>query len=219
TPLAALLGYSTALAERSPNDPTPLAEYPALIAAEARRIDRLIGDLLEMARIESGQLHVESQVMDLGEAAREVAFRWGHELNLTVEAPPEPVLVVADWDRVQQILDNALRNVKVHAANARSELVVTPTSPSRRTAAECLVRDHGIGISPEVRERLFERYAASRSSGGLGLGLALSRGLAEAMGGALWIDSPADGGTELHLLVPLAPALRLDLAASTALVR
>ncbi len=205
TPLAALLGYSTALSEGSIRDPAQLAEYPALIAGEARRIDRLIGDLLEMARIESGQLHVESQVMDLCEAAREVGVRWGQDLTLTVEVPPAPVLVVADWDRVQQILDNALRNVKVHASSDRSEVVVTSPSDSRRTAAECLVRDHGSGITPEVRERLFQRYSASHNSRGLGLGLAVSRGLAEAMGGALWIDSPRAGGAELHLLVPLAP--------------
>lgn len=205
TPLAALLGYSTALADGSGADQAQLAEYPVLIAGEARRIDRLIGDLLEMARIESGQLHVESQVMDLGEAAREVGIRWGSDLYVAVAVPDHPVLVVADWDRVQQILDNALRNVKAHAGCDRSEVVVNSPSAFRRTAAECLVRDRGTGIPPQVRERLFERYSASNKSGGLGLGLAISRGLAEAMGGALWVDSPASGGTELHLLVPLAP--------------
>jgi len=205
TPLAALLGYSTALADGSGADRGQLSEYPVLIAGEARRIDRLIGDLLEMARIESGQLHVESQVMDLGEAAREVGIRWGNDLQVAVVVPDGPVLVVADWDRVQQILDNALRNVKAHAGCDRSEVVVNSPSAFRSTAAECLVRDRGTGIPPQVRERLFERYSAGNKSGGLGLGLAISRGLAEAMGGALWVDGPASGGTELHLLVPLAP--------------
>lgn len=204
TPLAALLGYSTALADAGSPAAGTTSEYPALIAAEARRIDRLIGDLLEMARIESGQLQVETQVMDLGDAAREAAFRWGHELDLALMVPTEPVLVVADWGRVQQILDNALRNVSVHAGCRSAKIVVDPVSSSRRSAAECLVQDAGMGIPPELQQHLFERYATRGPGGGLGLGLAVSRGLAEAMGGALWVDSPGSVGTALHLLVPLA---------------
>ncbi|MHB8393847.1 MAG: sensor histidine kinase [Candidatus Dormibacteria bacterium] len=219
TPLSALLGYSTALAEHSQAERQGLEEYPALIAAEARRIDRLIGDLLEMARIESGQLHVESQVIDLGEAAREAALRWAQKLDVTVSAPSTPVLVFADWDRVQQILDNALRNVTVHADIGSAEVLVNSPSGSRRTAAECLVRDRGVGIPLEVRTRLFERYSAAGKTGGLGLGLALSRGLAEAMGGALWIDNPTNGGTELHLLVPLAPSAAQETASPTKVAR
>lgn len=219
TPLSALLGYSTALVGMSETGRESHGEYPALIAAEVRRMDRLIGDLLEMARIESGQLHVESQVIDLAEAARESALRWGRELLVAVFAPDTPVLVFADWDRVQQILDNALRNVKVHAETEAAEVVVTYPSGSRRTAAECLVRDHGVGIPLALRTRLFERYSAAGKTGGLGLGLALSRGLAEAMGGALWIDNPGEKGTELHLLVPLAPSALQDLAAAVEVVR
>lgn len=205
TPLSALLGYSSALVEAGAEDAGRWRDYPRLIAAEARRMDRLIDDLLEMARIETGQVHIETQVMDLGDAAQEAAQRWSAALSVEVNAPGDPTLVIADWQRVQQVLDNALRNVQLHSGQDRVELEVTDAPAYRRTSAELVVRDHGVGIAPEVRDRLFQRYAASPAGQGLGLGLAVSRGLAEAMGGALWLDQPAESGVQLHLMLPRAP--------------
>ena len=204
TPLSALLGYSTALSDGRGLNQQQRQEYPLLIASEARRMDRLIGDLLELARIESGQLHVDVEVMDLGEAVREAGRRWIDRLMVRVEVPEEPILVLADWDRVQQVLDNGLRNVELHAGTRHVEILGSPISTARRTTAECVIADHGAGIPPELHEHLFEYYSGTRTTKGLGLGLAVSRGLVEAMGGALWVDAPTDGGTALHLLLPRA---------------
>ncbi len=206
TPLAALMGLGTALAHDGGRSALRHPEYPDLIVSEARRIDRLIRDLLELARIETGQLQVETEVIDLGDAVREAARRWESQLAVEVVVPPSSTLVVADWDRVQQLLDNGLANVQRHAGTDRARLDVSAPSPVRSTAAECVVGDRGRGIPPQVQEHLFEHYSGNRGARGLGLGLAVSRGLAEAMGGALWIDSPLTGGTQLHLLLPLAPA-------------
>lgn len=200
TPLSSLLGYSTALSDADWHNQR-WREYPQLIAAEARRMNRLLDDLLEMARIDTGQVHIETQVMDLGDAAKEAAQRWARTLDLQVTVPSSPTLVIADWQRVQQVLDNALRNVELHSGQTRADIAVREAPPYRRTATELVVRDHGHGIAPEVRDRLFQRYA-SASEGGLGLGLAVSRGLTEAMGGALWIDHAPDSGVQFHLMLP-----------------
>lgn len=214
TPLAALLGHSTALAADPGREGLRHPEYLDTVAGEARRIDRLISDLLDLARIETGQLQVETEVMDLGEAALEASRRWRDRLRLRLDAPGSPTLVVGDWDRVQQLLDNALANVQRHSGTREATVRVLAPSLARVTAAECAVADRGRGIPDSARSRLFERYSSSGPAGGLGLGLSVSRGLAEAMGGGLWVDSPPGGGTELHFLLPLASAVQPEAAAA-----
>ena len=207
TPLAALLGHGTTLLSDRGLSRLEHPEYPEMIVAEARRLDRLIRDLLELARIETGQLDVEVEVIDLCEAVREAARRWQGQLETRLRLTREPVLVLADWDRVQQLLDNALSNVLRHSGTQTALVEVTTPSPARQMAAECRVRDLGRGIPADLQEHLFERYSRDRRGRGLGVGLAVCRGLAEAMGGAVWVESPPGSkGTEFHFLLPLAPA-------------
>lgn len=214
TPLAALLGHTTALAVDPGRVGLRHPEYVDTVVAEARRIDRLISDLLDLARIETGQLQVETEVLDLGEAAIEASRRWRDRLQVGLVTVPTPVLVLGDWDRVQQLLDNALANVQRHSGTREATIRVVAPSVARVTAAECVVQDHGRGIPDSARSRLFERYSSSGPTGGLGLGLSVSRGLAEAMGGGLWVDSTAQSGTELHFLLPLATAVQPGVAAA-----
>ncbi len=210
TPLAALLGHGTALMEDQGLHQLQHPNHAQAIVAEARRLDRLIRDLLELARIETGQLDVEIEVIDLCEAIREAARRWRGQLTPTLRLAAAPVLVLADWDRVQQLLDNALSNVSRHAGTREVAIEVLSPSPARQTAAECRVEDHGRGIPADLQEQLFQRYSRDRRGGGLGVGLSVCRGLAEAMGGAVWVESGGEGeGTAFHFLLPLEASQRL----------
>jgi K+-sensing histidine kinase KdpD len=209
TPLAALLGHGSALMEDPGLSQLQHPGHARAIVAETRRLDRLIRDLLELARIDTGQLDVEIEVIDLCEAVREAARRWSGQLSPRLTVTEAPVLVLADWDRVQQLLDNALSNVARHAGTREVVIEVLSPSPVRQTAAECRVQDHGRGIRAELQEHLFERYSRDRRGGGLGVGLAVSRGLAEAMGGAVWVESPGEGaGAAFHFLLPLETTQR-----------
>jgi K+-sensing histidine kinase KdpD len=209
TPLAALLGHGTALLEDPGLHQLHHPGHARDIVAEARRLDRLIRDLLELARIETGQLDVEIEVVDLCDAVREAARRWRGQLTASLRLAETPVLVLADWDRVQQLLDNALSNVSRHAGTREVAIEVVSPSPARQTAAECRVQDRGRGIPADLQEHLFERYSRGRGGGGLGVGLAVCRGLAEAMGGAVWVESRGEGaGTAFHFLLPLEATQR-----------
>lgn len=209
TPLAALLGHGTALMEDQGLHQLQHPNHAQAIVAEARRLDRLIRDLLELARIETGQLDVEIEVIDLCDAIREAARRWLGQLTPTLRLAGAPVLVLADWDRVQQLLDNALSNVSRHAGTREVAIEVLSPSPARQTAAECRVQDHGRGIPADLQEQLFQRYSRDRRGGGLGVGLSVCRGLAEAMGGAVWVESGGEGeGTAFHFLLPLEASQR-----------
>jgi K+-sensing histidine kinase KdpD len=204
TPLAALLGHGTALMEDQGLRRLQHPGHAQAIVAEARRLDRLIRDLLELARIETGQLDVEIEVIDLCDAIREAARRWRGQLSPSLRLDGAPVLVLADWDRVQQLLDNALSNVSRHSGTREVTIEVLSPSPARQTAAECHIQDRGVGIPAQLQEHLFERYARDRRGGGLGVGLSVCRWLAEAMGGAVWVESKGKGaGTAFHFLLPL----------------
>ena len=202
TPLASILTGTTAMLEED-DVPRRWRDAAGNIVAQARRLDRLVSDMLDMARIEGGALDLHLEEIGMGEAAAAAAerlrrLRPDRPVELVIGG--EPVDVVGDWDRIGQVLDNLLVNAdRFSPAGSAIEVRVAPGA--RRTVVT-EVRDHGPGVPAEMRDRIFERFvsrpagddsAGSAGLGGTGLGLAIVRGLVEAQAGRVWLDDPPDG--------------------------
>jgi len=206
TPLGSVLTGSTALAGRG-DLPEGAREELQAIAAEARRLGRLVDDMLDMARIEAHALDLRLDTVDLThavDAAVERLQRGNPRREVTVQAPEGALDVVADWDRLGQVLDNLLANAD-HYAPAGTPVAVS-VAPGVRDMAVLFVTDSGPGVAPDLRERIFERFVhGDADKPGTGLGLAIVKGLVEAQGGRVWVEDNPDGpGARFGMALPAA---------------
>jgi PAS domain S-box-containing protein len=177
----------------------------------------LIEDLLDVTRIARGKVEVHPSRCDLREIAQKacddhhgIFLHAGVELRL--DLPPAPVWIDADLTRMDQVIGNLLQNaVKFTPAGGRVQVRVSSARKAGiAETAEISVRDTGIGIDPTDSARLFEPFAQgpqglARTRGGLGLGLALVKGLVELQGGSVQVESEGPGkGSEFRVRLPLA---------------
>jgi len=150
------------------------------MTGSAARLRRLLADLLSVSRLQASALQMDPQRIVVSHAvgnAATVLRRTWPDAEVVADVP-EDLVVAADADRLAQALDNLLANALRHGA---PPVLVSATCASPRV--EIRVRDHGSGVSPAIRPRLFERFATGRSQGGTGLGLFIVRELARAQGG------------------------------------
>jgi signal transduction histidine kinase len=185
------------------------------IVAESAHMGRLTTNMLTLARLDAGTLHIEREIIDLSDVARGAAHRVqaiATEMGLRIEsgsdAHASPVLVVADRALVDQaaliLLDNAIKyNQPNGTVSIWAEVV--------GVEAKLIVRDSGPGIPPEHLARLGERFyrvdkARSREAGGAGLGISIARGIAASLGGRLDLASTPEIGTTAALSLPAAQA-------------
>ncbi len=186
-----------------------------LMERQIGHLSRLISDLLDVSRITRGKIRLQRERLDL---ARQVRFsvedrrRTLEEAGLTiaVETPETPVWVSADATRLAQVLDNLLENAGKFTEHG-GHITVQVAADADHGQATLRVRDTGIGMEPELLARLFEPFAQAdrsleRTRGGLGLGLALIRGLVELHGGSVRAASTGLGqGTEFTITLPQEP--------------
>jgi two-component system sensor histidine kinase BaeS len=208
TPLTSIRGYADAMVDGATDDPAAAA---AVISAEARRLERLVQDLLDLARLDADRFSLDLQALDCGEVVRQVAegFRpraaeLGLEL-LTAVGSGAPLWVTADADRLGQVVANLVENASSYAAH---RVAVSAGSVGGRPAV--WVVDDGPGIAPDQLSKVFERHFISdRWRGrrkGSGLGLAIVSELAAAMGATVQADSPVEAGHGTRMVVWLRPA-------------
>jgi K+-sensing histidine kinase KdpD len=208
TPLAGVLTASTVLARRA-ELPPGVRHDATSIAEQALRLGRLVGDMLEMARIEGNTLDLRLEQIDLADAvvaAADRLHRQSPDQAVQVEVPAD-TLVVADWDRVGQVLDNLFLNA-ARFAPAGTPIVARAT-PDASGAVVLRVIDAGPGIPNALRDTVFDRFVRGGDSdgGGTGLGLAIVRGLVEAQAGTVWVDESENGsGACIAISLPGAPA-------------
>lgn len=172
---------------------------------QTTRMDRLIGDLRQLAQIEGGGLSLQREPIDLAMLAQEAVTRacsltTGHRVRLV--APEALVTVVGDRFRLAQVFDNLLNNAIKYSPQG-GEIVVRVEADGRE--ARMSVSDQGIGIAPEALPQLFERFYRGRHTGGeagLGLGLYITRMLVEAHGGRIWAESEVDSGSIFTIALP-----------------
>ena len=216
TPLNAILG-SSELARQHLDEPQRAAGYLDRIDSSGRYLLGLINDILEMARVEHGQVQLESRPFDLRKcvddclaAFRIQAGREGKALRENFAAGPETV--VGDERRIQQILNNLLSNAfKFTPAGGEITLSVRQTEPGEYGRYEFAVADTGIGMSPEFLRRIFEPYAremrfGDRAASGTGLGMSITRSLAALMGGEIQVESEPGKGSRFTVVLPLPSA-------------
>jgi PAS domain S-box-containing protein len=184
-----------------------LAQMTGIIDREADKLTRLVAQLFDVSRLEGGKLELELAEVDLVELTRTVIER------IRLQAPlaaielrgVDSLRTGADSLRLEQVLVNLLDNA-IKYSPGDAEITVECTRPDANLA-QITVRDRGIGLPSEERERIFERFYRAETgerSVGLGLGLYLSRQLVERHGGRIWAESPADGGTRFVLQIPAA---------------
>ena len=212
TPLTPLKGFLMSLI-RGTVDDTPAArgEYYRIMLTQIDRIERLITDLLDVSRIESGEPVVDGRTFDLGELLTAQVHEYArHEPARTIalSRPPTAVLVHADPFRVEQVIGNLVGNALKYSAPDRpvgASLIV------RGDHAIVSIRDHGVGIPEEELERVFERFhrvdtGLTGRRGGTGLGLYIVKQLVEAMAGRIWVTSKPGQGSMFSFTLPLASA-------------
>jgi len=189
-----------------------------VLRRQTEHLTRLVDDLLDVTRISVGKIELHRVQLDLREIVRRTTddlrslFVDGR-VDLAVESPPDPVLVDADPTRMAQVLGNLLQNAAKFTPRGGAVRVRLAV---RDGAAELSVRDDGAGMEPATIERMFEPFTQAdrtlaRSSGGLGLGLSLVRGLVVLHGGTVTARSEGLGrGAEFVVRLPLATATAAD---------
>ena len=207
TPLTALDGYLEGVVD---GVFAPDAANLAAMTEEVRRLHRLADDLSALSRTEERRLELRPVDADLAEVARGAAERLRPQFDdagvALVVHTPEPVPARLDVDRITQVLTNLLGNALL--ATPRDGRVTISTRAG--DPAVVTVADTGVGLAPEDRERVFERFyrapTRTRRSGGSGVGLTIARGIARAHGGDLSADSPGAGrGATFTLRLPGQP--------------
>ena len=212
-PLAPIAAAAEVLRLGHADDPR-LRRTSEIVTRQVRHMAKLIDDLLDVSRVTRGLVSVERRDEDLREIVADAveqvapqATSRRHELR--VDVPDAPVRVRGDRKRLVQVLTNLLDNaVKYTPEGGRIELLLE----SRGSLARVVVRDDGVGVPPELCERIFDLFvqgqrSADRAQGGLGIGLALARRLVELHGGDLACSSAGAGqGSEFTLRLPLAAA-------------
>jgi two-component system, OmpR family, sensor kinase len=209
TPLTSLRGYAELYRQGALANPDAVDNAMGRIESESLRMGRLVDDLLLLARMDQHR-GLETERVDIGELVDEAVA------DFEAVEPERPVTyerngaitVVGDRNRLRQVIDNLLANVRTHTpAKSPVHVAVTPNG----SFVEVSVADEGPGIAPEDQEHIFERFwradpGRSRSRGGSGLGLAIVATLVQAHGGSVAVRSSPGQGSTFTVSLPLAPA-------------
>ncbi len=206
TPLTIVAGYLQSLQRRSAHLDADQRQAVDTARAETERAIQLLGDLLELARADSGQLIVASQPTDLHALLAESAAMAEQVSRrpIRLQLPDDTVLVAADPARLQQVLLNLIDNaVKYSQPEAAIDLRLTASGSN----AQIEVQDRGLGIPLSEQQRIFERFyrvseGMTRGRDGSGLGLAIVKALLDAMGGTIQVRSSPGQGSVFTIVLP-----------------
>ena len=230
TPMTSIKGYSDLLAAGAVGSVSPQQRhFLEIVRANAERMIGLVNNLIAVSEMDQGPLQIESQPVNvsevIAEAVQAIRSQAGdRQLDLVVNLPPDLNLVLGDRGRLRQIMDNLLDNawrytpangrITVWAAEAKLHDKV-PAHPAGEAGLppHCVVvnvRDTGVGVAPEDQDKIFTKFyradnPLSVEAGGTGMGLAIVKGLVEAHGGRVWVESEPGAGSTFSFVVPAAP--------------
>jgi two-component system sensor histidine kinase KdpD len=214
TPLAAITGAASTLLENEMVDKTTQHELIQTIREEADRLNRLVGNLLDMTRVESGAIQVKKNWQPLEEVVGVALSRLEGQLGerpVSVHLPSDLPLVPLDEVLIEQVLVNLLENA-VKYTPPGSPIDLSAWAGDQQVTVE--VADRGPGLPAGDEQRVFEKFFRAQSAtGGAGLGLTICRGIIEAHGGRIWAENRPDGGAVFRFTLPLEdqpPSLEME---------
>ena len=210
TPLASIKAAAGSLGQSDIDwTETERAEFAASIEQQADRLDRIVANLLDLSRMEAGALRPQRALHDIGALVEDVLGRLrertaGHAISVSIPDDLPPVSL--DYVEIDQVLSNLIENAAKYAPNG------TTIDVAARQAGEMIeveVADRGPGIPAEAQGRIFEPFFRVRREGpsGIGLGLAVAKGLVEAHGGSIAARNRAGGGAIFTFTLPTAGAM------------
>jgi two-component system sensor histidine kinase BaeS len=210
TPLTAMRGYLETLSMSELEiDPSTRERYLDIVSEETHRLERIVGDLLDLARLEGGGGTMQQDRVDVASLFDRVAARHERELTqrnvrLDFQVGADAENVIGDPDRLEQALQNLAANALRHTPDGGQ---ITLSSTSDPGGVRLTVRDTGPGIPPEHLPLIFERFykadAARKAAGGSGLGLSIVKAIVERHGGT--IAARNDGGAVFDIVLPRTP--------------
>jgi PAS domain S-box-containing protein len=209
TALTGIQGFSELIRDGG-IEPDEVRAYGGYIFNDADRVNRLIGDMLDLDRMESGRMTMRSADVDLNDILMEAIAR-ATSSTVTVEfksdLDPRLPVITGDRDRLIQIVSNLVNNAVKYSPEGGT---VTLTSQVEGRYALVSVTDTGIGIPAEEIGHVFERFrrvrsGAAQSIPGTGLGLTIVKQIVEMHGGKIWVESAVGHGSSFHFTMPLAP--------------
>jgi signal transduction histidine kinase/DNA-binding response OmpR family regulator len=221
TPLTSIKGYVDLILDGDAGEVSEIQrEFLSIVKENSDRLVNLINDMLDISRIESGRIHLRTEPQDIEdlvagavETFRAVMTQTGRTIEVTV--PDGLPLVVADRDRVRQVLINLISNAVKYSPDGGE---VRVRAEAVGGAVRVSVHDQGIGIGREDQKLLFTKFyrvdsALTREIGGTGLGLSICKSIIDLLGGEIGCDSTAGGGSTFWFTLPIAPdkAVRLPM--------
>jgi signal transduction histidine kinase len=205
TPLSVVLGYLQSLLRRGDNLSTHQQHALETAIAETDRTIRMLQDLLDLARADSGNLHFRQSPVVLNTLIAEVVAMSQKVSKYPISVPTtsDDIVALADQDRLMQVLINLVDNA-IKYSNSPIELILEQTADR----AIIHIQDRGIGITLEHQNRIFERFyraeeSSTRSRDGTGLGLAISKSLIEGMNGRITLRSKPNEGSTFTISLPI----------------
>ena len=208
TPLTGIQGFSELMRDEDLSR-EDMKEYAADINTDAQRLNRMITEMLDLDRMESGKMTLQRERLDLNEIVTEIAERVrpnSPRHSIVLRLDPELPRVEVDRDKIAQVLLNLLSNAVKYSPTGGA---VTITTRIEGDYVHVFVRDEGLGIPRDSLEKVFERFArlesgATRYIHGTGLGLPIVRQIVEMHGGRAWVDSTLGEGSVFQFTLPLS---------------
>ncbi len=211
TPLSMIKGYVETLINGAKDDPNVATRFLQTIEKHADRLTYLIEDLLTISRLESGQVVMNLQKVELrsvaGDVINDLQSRARNKQVVLENQIADEIAVRADADRIQQVLFNLVDNA-IKYGRLEGQVWLNARFAGEQFV-EVSVRDNGPGIPPDSLDRVFERFyrvdkARSREQGGTGLGLSIVKHIIQSHGGEVWVESQVGQGTTFFFTLPLA---------------
>ena len=219
TPLTSIKGYVEALLDGAKDDPETSARFLDIILKQSDRLNLILEDLLQLSKIESGQVQFKQEPLHIGSVIertiamiKPLADKKQHRLSSQIAA--DLPLISGDPERLAQVISNLVDNAIKYTSEGGTITLAARRIASRKNTIEALrdgveltVSDTGIGIPEKDRPRVFERFyrvdkARSRELGGTGLGLAIVRHIVEAHGGQVWVEGNTPTGSRFVVRLP-----------------
>lgn len=221
TPLTSIKSYSEALSDGAWRDEKIAPQFLEVIQSESNRMIRMIANLLDLSKMDGGQITLQTDYVDLKRIINHIIDRLVFTLesdsnagnyNFVREFTTRDIYVDIDQDRMTQVIDNILNNAVKYSPDGGT---ITVKIEDNHRSVVVRITDEGLGISKQDAEKLFDRFyrvdkARSREQGGSGLGLAISKEVIELHGGSIWVDSVEGEGSTFNFELPYTEFTELD---------